>query len=97
MDIHTVPLDTPIVRLEVREAFEGLTEREKLYCYYLARASWEGSVICLVQTSPESPPIFLLLRGLFGSQSIQSLREAVRHGLSDEEFKVNGWRQGRGL
>ncbi len=86
--LHTVPLDTPIVKLEVREAFEGLTDREKLYCYYLTRAAWEGSVICLLQTSPESTPIFLLLRGLFGCQSVESLREATRGGLSDEEFKV---------
>lgn len=88
MDIYTVPLDTPIVRLEVREAFDGLTEKERLYCYYLTRAAWEGSVICLLQTSPESPPIFLLLRGVLGSQSLHSLREATQRSLSDEEFKV---------
>ena len=88
MDSYTIPLDTPVCKLEAREAFEGLTETEKLYCFYLSRASWEGSLICLLQTSPESVPIFLLLNGVFSSQSVGSLREATKEQVSEEEFEV---------
>lgn len=83
-----IPLDTPISKLEARDAFDGLTEREKFYCHFLSRASWEGGVICLLQTSPESVPIFLLLRELFSRQDPGALREAVGDGVSGEEFKA---------
>ena len=88
LSAYVIPPDTPISKLEAREAFEGLSEKEKHYCHFLSRASWEGSVICLLQTSPESAPIFLLLKELFSSQSIQTLREATADCVSDEEFKV---------
>lgn len=84
----TIPLDTPISRLEAGQSFKGLTNKEKLYCHYLSRAAWEGSHICLLQTSPESVPVFVLLRELFSRQSIPSLREATKASLSDDEFKV---------
>ena len=85
-----ISLDTPISKLEARDAFDGLTEREKLYCHFLARAAWEGGVICLLQTSPESVPIFLLLRELFSRQDPGALRQAVANSVSEEEFKVGG-------
>lgn len=93
---YVISLDTPISRLESREAFESLSEKEKHYCHFLSRASWEGAVICLLQTSPESAPIFLLLKELFSSQSIQALREAAADCVSDEEFKVTRMRVGGG-
>jgi len=89
---HTVPLDTPTSRLEAAQSFQGLAEREKLYCHYLSRAAWEGSYICLLQTSPESVPIFVLLRELFARQSIASLREVVKDLLTEDEFTVR-WRK----
>ena len=85
---YTIPLDSPISRLEANQAFKGLTDKERLYCHYLSRAAWEGGTICLLQTSPESTPLFLLLRELFSRQSVASLREAVRHEFTDDEFKV---------
>lgn len=86
---YTVPLDTPISTLDAEEAFNGLTDDEKHYCHFLSRASWEGASICLFQTSPESVPLFLLLRQLFSRQSVASLKTAVENSLSDEEFKVS--------
>ena len=86
--LYTIPLDTPISCLEASQAFKGLTEKEKLYCHYLSRAAWEGGYICLLQTSPESVPLFLLLQELFRRQSVSSLREAVKDSFSDDEFKV---------
>lgn len=85
----TIPLDTPISRLDARQSFDGLEEKEKLYCHYLSRAAWEGSYICLLQTSPESVPTFLLLRELFSRQSVPSLQKAAfENSVSEEEFKV---------
>ena len=86
---YTVPLDSPISCLDATLSFQGLTAQEKLYCHYLSRAAWEGSYICLLQTSPESVPIFVLLRELFSRQSFSSLRESVKNLLSDDEFKVS--------
>ena len=86
---YTVPLDTPISALDAEEAFNGLTDVEKHYCHFLSRGSWEGAPICLLQTSPESVPLFLLLRELFSRQSVDSLRKAVGSNLSDDEFKVS--------
>lgn len=90
MDVshYTIPLDTPISALEAEEAFNGLNDDEKLYCHFLSRGSWEGAPICLLQTSPESVPLFMLLRQLFTRQSVASLRTAVATSLSDDEFQV---------
>lgn len=86
--LYTVPLDTPISKLDASQAFQGLTTKEKLYCHYLSKAAWAGGYICLFQTSPESVPLFLLLQELFKRQSVSSLREAVRDTFTDDEFKV---------
>lgn len=77
--------------LDCRTAFAGLTEKEKLYAHYLCRASWDGALICLLQTSPESPGIFLLLQELFHAESVQELKERAllsENGPSQEEFEV---------
>ena len=85
---YTIPLETPISKLEAEEAFNGLTDDEKRYCHFLSRGSWAGAPICLLQTSPESVPLFLLLRQLFSRQSVASLRTALGTNVSDDEFKV---------
>ena len=81
--------DTPIGKLECKVAFENLSENEKLYAHYLSRASFEGGLIVLLQTSPESVPIFLLLQALFGGQSIQELKETSQ--CSEDEWKVGAF------
>ena len=84
-----VPLDTPISCLQASQSFLGLTNQERLYCHYLSRASWAGCYINLLQTSPESGPIFVLLRELFSKQTLSSLREAVEGVVNEDEFKVS--------
>ena len=81
--------DSPINKLECREAFQGLTDREKYYSHFLSRAGWDGGLICLLQTSPESAPVFLLLKEVFSRQSVESMKEATSHSVSDQEFQVN--------
>ncbi|KAI9842893.1 MAG: hypothetical protein M1837_006725 [Sclerophora amabilis] len=45
-------------QLAIKELFDGLTKREKLYTHHLARAAWHGGRIILRQTSPEGTGIF---------------------------------------
>jgi dipeptidyl-peptidase-3 len=52
-----MPPNQPFILLDAKNAFEKLTEREKLYSHHLARASFFGGLIVLVQTSPESPQV----------------------------------------
>ena len=85
-----IPNDVPIVTLECQKAFQALTSKEKKYAHYLAKASWCGGLICLFQTSPEAPLIFLLLQKLFKAEDVTVLKEkALKAGLIDDEFQVN--------
>ncbi|KAK2608595.1 hypothetical protein QQS21_002821 [Conoideocrella luteorostrata] len=47
----------PTHQLAIKELFEALSFREKLYAHHLARAAWNGSRVILRQTSPEGPDI----------------------------------------
>ena len=84
-----VSLDTPVSKLECKVAFENLSDNEKLYAHYLSRASFEGCLTVLLQTSPESVPIFLLLQELFSGQSVQELRNASQ--CTEDEWKVGAF------
>lgn len=88
---YTISREIDINLLDCKTAFSGLTGKEKLYAHYLCRASWEGALICLLQTSPESPGIFLLLQELFHAESVEGLKERAllcENGPSKEEFEV---------
>lgn len=87
---YTISNATPINKLDCTEAFLGLSDKEKLYAHHLGQAGWEGALICLAQTSPESPGIFLLLQQLFSGQNLSSLRETATNGcgLSNDEYNV---------
>lgn len=87
---YIISRDIDINFLNCGTAFSGLTEKEKLYAHYLCRAAWEGSLICLLQTSPESPGIFLLLQYLFHAESVEELKERAlksENGPSQDEFE----------
>lgn len=87
MSVHTVPLVTPVCSLDAKETFTALTDKEKLYAYWIGRASWEGSLICLSQTSPESIPIFSMLLAAFNAQPLaELLSRAEGAGLTSEEI-----------
>ena len=64
-----------------------MEDKEKSYCYWLTRASWEGSKICYFQRSHESPALFYLFQSIFISQSPEELREQlVPKELSEDEW-----------
>ncbi|CAG2109628.1 unnamed protein product, partial [Medioppia subpectinata] len=81
--------DTPVVQLDAEIAFNGLTDEEKLYAHYLSKSCWFGSIVCLFQTSPESPLIFTLFRRLFAEQSVEELKVLAQ---SVAQFEDNEWR-----
>lgn len=85
--VHNIPASTPVVALETSNAFNGLSDTEKLYAYWIGRASWEGALICLAQTSPESIPIFCMLLSIFKQQSVSVIADrAVAAGLTRAEI-----------
>ncbi|MCJ1404909.1 hypothetical protein MMC11_008135 [Xylographa trunciseda] len=61
------PRQPPVGRLDVKQAFQPLTSREKLYAHYMARAAWHGARIIFNQVSPESSSVFDLILELYRS------------------------------
>lgn len=83
---HILPLDQPVSHLEVKTAFTGLTEKEKLYAHHLSKAAWTGGLITLLQTSPESGPVFVLLHRLFSNQEPSVFKSAaLEAGFTEDE------------
>ncbi|KAJ5614846.1 hypothetical protein N7528_008500 [Penicillium herquei] len=64
MSVRVEPQGDPTHQLVVKEPFNRLTEREKLYSHHLSRAAWYGTRVILRQTSPESNAIFDLIMAL---------------------------------
>ena len=46
---YCFPISQPVVALDAKTAFQGLTEREQLYAHHLSRASFAGGLIVLLQ------------------------------------------------
>ncbi|XP_070622351.1 dipeptidyl peptidase 3 [Erythrolamprus reginae] len=90
VDSHYVlPNDIGIAALDCAEAFELLSPEEKLYAHYLSRACWYGGLAVLLQTSPESPAIYVLLSRIFRTQDPSELQEVARSlGIADEEYQA---------
>ncbi|PWY87059.1 dipeptidyl peptidase III [Aspergillus sclerotioniger CBS 115572] len=45
-------------QFSIKDVFDGLTDKEKLYAHHLSQAAWAGSRIIMRQTSPEGTGIF---------------------------------------
>lgn len=86
---YYLPNSICISKLDCKEAFGLLSSKEKLYAHYLSRAAWYGGLVVLLQTSPESPAIYVLLQKLFRKQTTAELEKvASEAGLSPEEYQV---------
>ncbi|KAF8317581.1 aflatoxin-detoxifizyme [Clavulina sp. PMI_390] len=83
----------PFCGMEVAEPFSLLTDKEKLYTYWISKASWAGLPIIHGQWTPFSQDLFKLLVAIFGSSSSPSafsdliaFRLRVGSSVSDEEW-----------
>ncbi|XP_062867238.1 dipeptidyl peptidase 3 [Trichomycterus rosablanca] len=86
---YYLPNDVGISALDCREAFRLLSPKEQLYAHYLSRASWYGGLVVLLQTSPESPVIYVLLQKVFRKHTAAQLETvAAAAGLSSEEYQA---------
>lgn len=86
---YYLPNDIGISALDCSEAFRLLSPQEKMYAHYLSRASWYGGLVVLLQTSPESANIFVLLQRIFRKQTPAQLEQvATAAGLSSEEYQA---------
>lgn len=86
---YFLPNDIGVSALDCREAFRLLSPREQLYAHFLSRAAWYGGLAVLLQTSPESADIYVLLQRLFRRQDPDQLREvATAAGLTSEEYQA---------
>ncbi|KAJ5703242.1 dipeptidyl peptidase III [Penicillium malachiteum] len=52
-------------QLAIKNLFDGLTQRERLYAHHLAQAAWHGSRIILRETSAEGPGMLDLILELY--------------------------------
>uniref|UniRef100_A0A665U9Q2 Dipeptidyl peptidase 3 n=1 Tax=Echeneis naucrates TaxID=173247 RepID=A0A665U9Q2_ECHNA len=86
---YYLPNDIGISALDCGEAFRLLSPQEKMYAHYLSRAAWYGGLAVLLQTSPESANIYVLLQRLFRKQTPSQLAQvATAAGLSSEEYQA---------
>ncbi|CAB3410611.1 unnamed protein product [Caenorhabditis bovis] len=85
--LYVIPNDSPVCELDATEAFKNLTNVERKYAHYLAKASFDGALTVFLQVSPESPAIFYVLYKLFKSDTIENIKSiALGVGFTDDEW-----------
>ena len=77
--------------LDYSRSFEQLTEKEKLYAYYLNKACWAGIPISLYQISYESPALFIIFQTFFSSfENTANIEEQIlkNENISKTEYDL---------
>ncbi|KAE8386372.1 dipeptidyl peptidase III [Aspergillus alliaceus] len=74
-------------QLLIKDVFDGLSQREKLYAHHLSQAAWHGTRILLRQTSPEGNGIFDFIIELHKACQGQWTMFVERFGISVEELE----------
>lgn len=86
---YVLPQDQPIVFLDAKAAFEGLSRSEKLYAHHLSKASWLGGLVTFLQTSVESAKLFVIFHKLFSSQNPPAFKTAaLEAGFAEQEVQA---------
>ncbi|KAI1079291.1 dipeptidyl peptidase III [Whalleya microplaca] len=75
-----------IYKLGIGSLFHGLSEQEKRYSHYMARAAWSGTRIILRQVSPESLAIFDFILELRRSSGGEWQQLCKSHNVPREEL-----------
>lgn len=57
----------PILNIKFKQAFEQLSQEERIFTYYIYRACVEGAPIVLFNLSYESPALFVIFQSFFSS------------------------------
>ncbi|CAP31663.2 Protein CBG12727 [Caenorhabditis briggsae] len=87
--LHIIPNDSPVCQLDAENAFKTLSEKERKYAHYVAKASFDGALAVFLQVSPESAPIFYVLYRLFKAETVEQLKEkALAVGFSEDEWQA---------
>ena len=60
-------INIKISTLDFATAFKSLTNKERIYTYYMQRACWDGALIIFFQNSYESPALFIIFQKFFSS------------------------------
>ena len=97
--LHLLDPSVPVHVLDAAPAFAGLAPGERRYAHHVAAAGFEGSKICLFQTSWEAPGIFALLQRLFAGgctdQVVPQERERGRERERERERERRREKRGR--
>ncbi|KAM0749538.1 aflatoxin-detoxifizyme [Meredithblackwellia eburnea MCA 4105] len=90
-DRFLADLEPPVCSLNIKTAFDALTDQEKLYSHHLGNACWAGARIISRQTSPVSESIFDLIIATFSAKDSAKLADVEalqkKSGVSEEEWK----------
>ncbi len=58
-----ISLETNFSLIDCEQAFNSLEEKQALYSYFFAKASWNGAKVCFFERSFESPAmLFIILK-----------------------------------
>ena len=86
--LYVVTPEAPVSKLECEEAFNLVSDRERMYAYYMARASYQGALCGYFQRSFEAPALFYLLINVFKSDTMENLHQFA---LKELWFKELEW------
>lgn len=77
--------DTRVQNLEFANSWNHLSDKEKNYAYYMAKASWAGCQVVLHQICYEQVPLFCLFQAYFEGKNFDELKAAaLAKGITEE-------------